>query len=374
MQDTAAAYPLGDFLFAPRYRLLRHVLFWLVHIIVFSFIFRSGIKNSVPELILGSTLWVPAFILYCYPVMYYFLPRFLLNGRYTAFALIMAGWAVSGWFFNYLYRTHILFPVADLRHWDGLSRNPWATGSYLTMNTMMGMGCTIVLFKYWTKKQQDWMRSEKEKVDAELQLLKAQVHPHFLFNTLNNIYAYALKQSPRTADLVLKLSSLLSYMLYDCKGNLVSLAKELSVMQDYMDLEQERYGKRIDISTNIEGDIRDKHIVPLLLLPFLENAFKHGTSEQLVKPWLGFDLQVRDMEMKCKIVNSKNPQAVYSEQGIGINNVRKRLELLYPGRHALKISSEDDFFVVSLSLTLDHSGMPVEPDARAVTGRPHTMQ
>jgi LytS/YehU family sensor histidine kinase len=194
--------------------------------------------------------------------------------------------------------------------------------------------------------------AEQEKMTAQLQLLKAQLHPHFLFNTLNNIYSFSLQTSPKTPQMILKLSSLLSYMLYDCKTDEVPLEKEVDVMKNYIDLEKERYGDKIDISVNIHGAIQDKYITPLLILPFLENAFKHGTSEQLEKPWMSVDIAVKDHLLQCKVVNSKNEFVPLSENGVGIQNVKKRLELLYPGKHELKLADEGVFFVVSLQLQL----------------------
>lgn len=220
---------------------------------------------------------------------------------------------------------------------------------------MAGFASMIVLFKYWIKKQNDWLQSEKEKVTAELQLLKAQVHPHFLFNTLNNIYSFSLAASPNTPQMILKLSSLLSYMLYECKANKVLLEKEIEIMKNYIDLERERYANRLEVSINIEGDILGKYITPLLILPFLENAFKHGTSEQLEKPWLNMDISVKQKTFRCKIANSKDEELLKATGGIGIENVQKRLQYLYPGRHELKLGDEGDFFVVSLKLELTES-------------------
>ncbi len=196
------------------------------------------------------------------------------------------------------------------------------------------------------------MQAHKEKMTAELQLLKAQVHPHFLFNTLNNIYAYSLEGSSKTPGLVSKLSSLLSYMLHDCKTDEVLLVKEIDIMKNYVDLEKERYGNRIDISWNVKGDIRNKWVAPFLLLPFLENAFKHGTSEQLNRVWLTMNIEVNDNELRCKIMNSKNQLTKVNNNGIGIENVQKRLYILYPGKHELILSDEGEFFVVSLQLEL----------------------
>ncbi|MEJ7823487.1 MAG: histidine kinase [Chitinophagaceae bacterium] len=297
-------------------------------------------------------LWTPLFILYSYPLLYRIVPKYLLKERYIQFALIIMLWAIAGLYINALYRAFIFIPIQEFFGLDRINKEVLAAGSYLCMATTTAEALILTIFKYLYKKQQEWMQMEKEKVRAELQLLKAQVHPHFLFNTLNNIYSFSLKKSPKTPGLILKLSSLLSYMLYDCKAAEVSLEKELEIMKNYIDLEKERYGNEIEISLSIDGDVKDKYIAPLLLLPFLENAFKHGTSEQLENPWLSVDVNVNKYTLNCKILNSKNEFVKVSENGIGIENVKKRLEFLYPATHELNITDEKDFFVVSLSINL----------------------
>jgi sensor histidine kinase YesM len=342
----------NPFVFSKKYRVARHALFWIVHIIIFSFLFKVP-EQSIVAMCFLSTLWVPGFILYGYPVAYWFLPRFLLKGKYLPFFILLLSWATAGYFFNYFYRTRILFPVSDMMQLKVTTRNPWAVNSYLSMNVMAALTCLIVLFKYWMVKQKELLSAEKEKVSAELQLLKAQVHPHFLFNTLNNIYSLSLENSPKTAQMILKLSSLLSYMLYDCKTNQVLLEKEIEIMKNYIDLEKERYGDRLEISTNFEGDVEGKFIAPLLFLPFLENTFKHGTSDQLEKSWISMDVSVKNHQLRCKILNSKNESPLPQNNGIGIQNIQKRLAYLYPGKHELKLHDEGSFFSVSLTLDLE---------------------
>lgn len=347
----AIDYQENALVFSPKYRLARHILFWAVHILAFSFLFKTK-EMSYWKTHGYSTLWIPAYILYGYPVMYWAIPKLLLKGNYFKFSIFLTAWAVMGYLLNYLYRTNVLFPVASY-FGDKVGENPWAAASYLSMNVMAGFGSMIVLFKFWIRKQHDFLKAENEKISAELQLLKAQVHPHFLFNTLNNIYSFSLDQSPKTPQLILKLSSLLSYVLYDCKENQVPLDKEIEIMKNYIDLEHERYGSTLDVSINVEGDIHQKFVAPLLLLPLLENAFKHGTSEQLDNAWLSFDLSVHGNILNCKIVNSKNTQLPVNAKGIGIANVRKRLYYLYTAKHELKLSDEGNFFVASLMLVLD---------------------
>ena len=345
------AYQPNKFLFSSQYRIWRHIVFWVVYTIVVALIWQVPGRSFGRNLFHGL-LWLPVRMLYCYPLIYWVLPQFLLKAKYIQFAFIIIGWAFAGWLLNYLFRSFIFIPIQEYLHLETINKNRWESNSFLVLTTTAGVTSVIVLFKHWMKKQQEWMQAEKDKIMSELQLLKAQVHPHFLFNTLNNIYSFSLENSPKTPVLILKLSSLLGYMLYDCKAAEVLLEKEIEVMKNYIDLEKERYGTKIDISLNIEGDIKDKFIAPLLLLPFLENAFKHGVSEQLEKSWLSIDISVNQFTLRCKIVNSKNEVVPVSNHGIGIQNVKQRLRFLYPHKHELKLADEGAFFVVSLVIEL----------------------
>lgn len=315
---------------------------------------RSSLSKdfSLWHNLFNVSIWLPVAIPYSYFLAYFIVPKLLLREKFLQFIFAALLWVIAGVAINYCYRIYIHIPAQESMHFSSIVRGGWQMTSFVLLIVHGTNVAILKLFKYWFKKQQAWLQAEKEKVTAELQLLKAQVHPHFLFNTLNNIYSFSLENSPKTPELVLKLSSLLSYMLYDCRAERVLLEKEIEVMKNYTDLEKERYGNKIDISWNIEGDIKDKYVSPLLLLPFLENAFKHGTSEQLEKPWLSFDLAAIGETIKCKIVNSKNELVTVTEKGIGIENVKKRLALLYPGKYELKISDEKNFFVVSLFMDL----------------------
>lgn len=341
----------NEFIFSPRYRVLRHVIFWVIDLTIWAF-FWTLYHHTVWRNLVHMLIWFPVFVLYSYPLAYWVVPKVLLKGKYLWFLSIIMLWGVAGWFINISYRTFVFIPIQEAMHYDNVSVASSWPGSYLCMSTVTGIVLIIAIFKQWIIKQREWMKSQKEKITAEIQLLKAQVHPHFLFNTLNNIYSFSLEGSPKTPGLILKLSSLLSYMLYDCKADEVLLEKEAGIMKDYTDLEKERYGNKIEISWSVEGDIKDKYIAPLLMLPFLENAFKHGTSEQLDKPWLNVDISVRQNILKCKIANSKNEFVPHSQNGIGVNNAKKRLDFLYPDNHELKMSDEGNFFVVSLLIDL----------------------
>ena len=211
--------------------------------------------------------------------------------------------------------------------------------------------------KYLYLKEQRNLQLQKQNTEAQLQLLKAQVHPHFLFNTLNNIYAHTQATAPVAARLVTGLSDMLRYMLYEGAQPLVPLEKELNLLQDYIMLEQVRYGNELDVNMNLPPQTDGLYIAPLLLLPFVENCFKHGASHMLEQPWITFTVTVEDVRLHMKLVNGKAPGPVSkgtAANGIGISNVRRRLQLLYgQKRHQLKITNAEDVFIVDLKLVLD---------------------
>lgn len=347
----------NEFIFSKSYRLQRHLLYWAVHVVLWGCFWAiweywTTANLSILHNLFRMLLSIPAFIFFSFPIIYWMIPRLLMRAKYVQFILAAIVWGLAGIYFNAWYRQFVFIPLQDFLGFKEEYRDVKNVANYLCMTTTAAEAAILSLFKHWTVKQQEWRQAEQEKVTAQLQLLKAQLHPHFLFNTLNNIYGFALDRSHKTPQLILKLSSLLSYMLYECKTDEVLLEKEVEIMKNYIDLERERYGDKIDISVNFEGAIRDRFIAPLLILPFLENAFKHGTSEQIENPWMSIDMAVKDSVLKCKVVNSKNEVVPIHEKGVGIDNIKKRLELLYPGKHELKLADEGAFFVVALVLEL----------------------
>lgn len=341
----------NDFIFSPRYHLWRHIAYWVIDVFIWA-IFWTFHGYTFWHNLFNMMVWAPAFMLYSYPLIYWLVPQILLKGNFILSAIIILLWGMAGWYIYVFYWEYVFTPAQSAMHLPDVYKYGANPAGYLCMTTTTSGIIVFAIFKQWTQKQQQWLQAQQEKMTAELQLLKAQVHPHFLFNTLNNIYAFSLENSSKTPGLILKLSSLLSYMLYDCKATEVRVEKELEIMKNYIELERERYGDKIDVSWNVEGEIKDKFIAPLMMLPFLENAFKHGTSEQIEKSWLSVDVSVKDNTLKVKIVNSKNEYVPYSDNGIGIANVRKRLQFIYPDNHGLKLSDEGLFFVVALSIRL----------------------
>jgi len=193
----------------------------------------------------------------------------------------------------------------------------------------------------------------KQKLEAELKFLRNQTNPHFILNTLNNIYALARRRSEDTAEVVLRLSELLKFMLYESGSNLISLADEIRILQDYLELEMIRYSERLTVSFNNEIDVNTYKITPLVLLPFVENAFKHGISETRFESFIHIDISVKNAQLHFEIENSFEPcPGENKKMYIGLVNIRRQLELTY-SQYDLNIKSDNNIFKVNLFINLD---------------------
>ena len=351
------------------YRWERHLLFWLA---VFLYhVMRVGLM--MPEV--SSALALRALLNYSltwgvlpnmfvsYLVAYYLVPKYFNRQRYIAFAfsiMLLVVMLVA----NVLFRNYLdLNP--RVRSAIGLSGGlaffynfrPGIIRVFGNPPLICCLFLSIKILKNWHLGQVESETLAKENASAELQLLKAQIHPHFLFNTLNNIYSFSLNQSPQATTLVRKLSGMLGYMINECDEKLVSLEKELKLIQDYMGLEKVRYGKRLDMQVEIHGDFENKLIAPLLMIPFVENSFKHGTSQMLQHPWIKLEITTVNDQLFFRLSNSKPSLSHANKQnkGIGLTNVQKRLHLVYPGRHQLDISETEDMFTVNMQILLEEN-------------------
>jgi sensor histidine kinase YesM len=294
-------------------------------------------------------------MVYCYIVIYYLVPKFLAPKKYRLFA------------FNLIIitLTIIFFSICVGYFVEGLFKNDPNRLLVLSINMIrlvliFGAPAVAVfflavkMFKTWYLKQQEKQMLITANAEAEIQLLKAQIHPHFLFNTLNNIYSFTLAKSDKAGELVLQLEDMLKYMVDDCVAALVPLDKEIKIVRDYMSLEKVRYGNHLELEIKIIGDYQHKLIAPLLMIPFVENAFKHGASKMLENPWVKLKIVVEKNRLHFDISNNKLPQPVVSKNksGIGLRNVEKRLGLLYADEYSLLIEPADNTFSVQMQVPL----------------------
>jgi two-component system LytT family sensor kinase len=248
--------------------------------------------------------------------------------------------------------THIENVASWLNYW----KPRYVLGSIITPVLQASIVVMAYFFQLWSRQQRLVEQAKREKVEAELELLKSQVEPHFIFNTLNNIYYLAQNNHPRTGEMIYRLAQLLSYMLYDSRKSLIPVEKELDYIRDYINLERIRYGKKLDISVNVYGVLKDAMAPPLLLLPLVENAFKHGIAP-VGEGWIRVDVSRRNGSLVCKVENSvpedlaaKVPKKEAS--GLGLNNLENRLEALFPKHHELKTLHGKESFLSVLCIPL----------------------
>lgn len=337
-------------------RILWHVLFWVVWYLFYSITYGSNNEQYAHQFIYNLYL-LPIRMAGTYLLIYFILPKFLFQKKYLIFSLLtlihalLFGLAIWYVFENFLY-------TPDPARWEDEYHTSYMfriLGTLILNYQIPAIAAGIVIFKRWYLIQQRTLELEKEKLEAELKFLKNQIHPHFLFNTLNNLYALTLQKSDKAPDIVIMLSNQLDYILYRSNEKLVKLENEINQMKAYIELEKIRYGNRLDLQFDIQGNISNKYIAPLLLLPFLENSFKHGASRDTKSPFIHIELQVIENELNFSITNSfeLHPNSEESSsQGIGLTNVKRRLELLYPQKYTLKISGENGVFQVTLKLEL----------------------
>ena len=211
----------------------------------------------------------------------------------------------------------------------------------------------------WLVQQRDKKELESQTLQSELKFLKSQINPHFLFNTLNSLYALTLKKSDLAPEIVLKLSEMMRYMLYECNEKVVTLSKEINYMQNYLELEKLRHGSKMDINFNVTGTINEQQIAPLILIPFIENAFKHGINNQVSKGFVNLSLHIEQHDLVMMVENSKSPSipkiAEKRSGGIGLINVKRRMNILYPEKHHLEIKESPNTYLIELNLNLSNN-------------------
>lgn len=340
-------------------RLGRHVLFWTIAWIFQGLIygFLYPVLNPMTFLVSFSEalMYLPMHMVLGYSLIYLVLPKLIFRGKYWTGFLAVVGLIVITAMLSPL---TLLFVINPFRQLIGIGTK-WNSVFYSFMGglrgalTVAGFFVAIKLVKQWYLKKTDNERLEKEKLRAELELLKGQLHPHFMFNTLNSIYSMALRNSTQTAEAIHKLSNLMRYMITECNTPAIELEQEIQIIKTYVELEKSRLGDRLDHTMNIQGHLSGRKIAPLLLLPFVENSFKHGAYMSEEQAWVSLDIVLKDDQFVFKLINGKNSQLKPPASGIGLVNVKKRLDLLYPQGHDLRISEDEDTFVVTLTLMLD---------------------
>ena len=361
MQKLTASY--GDVTGWENYNKFRipiHIAVWGLYYFTYAYIYALFYESvSLPKALVQFivTIWID--ISAAYLLIYLLIPKLLLTKKYTRFLVLFFTTAIA---FMLLQRIMMMMVTYVYIYPEYAEKYNFFKFNYLyvffNIYVMPAIFASVKLFEYWFINQKQNQELMNEKLESELKFLKSQIHPHFLFNTLNNLYALTLDKSDKAPEVVVKLSDLLSYMLYECNVPRVSLEKELQLLKDYLDLEKIRYQSELKIYFDVQRRVNGKMIAPLLLIPFVENGFKHGLSKQINKPWINILVQIEDYSLIFEVENNKpkvnkTDETGYTE-GIGLKNVRRRLDLIYGTQYELKVNNEDGLFSISLRLKLDN--------------------
>lgn len=279
------------------------------------------------------------------------IPNFLNRKRYKLFALSIIATLITYGLVKYGFG--LIFKEIVLDHRKGESVGFWKYffNTFFITTIFLFLSAVLKFTIDWFLNERVHRDLENQRLTAELSFLKSQINPHFLFNSLNSIYSLAYQKSDTTPEAILKLSEIMRYMLYECNDNKVDLSKELQYLQNYIDLQKIRFGNKAFMNFEVLGEVSNQQIVPLLLISFIENAFKHGVANDAQHP-IKMRINVEDGRLFFFIQNKKHSHNRDNIGGIGLPNVRRRLDLLYPGKYNLEIRDEADTYTCQLSLVL----------------------
>lgn len=327
-----------------------HFSFW----VMFFFFMVLVDPGAYPTwfVLIDKLVDISFFILIVYANILYLIPTFLQKKNLLAYLLAL------------ILLVTLVTPILTLSYVILYQDNQVYVSELLDNKAIIFLRCLLVgLTSTGYKVTSDWLTLQGEKrelqsqnLQSELKFLKSQINPHFFFNTLNNLYALTLKKSDLAPEIVLRLSEMMRYMLYESNEKEVSLEKEINYVMNYIELEKLRQGRNFEINFDLTGEPNGKKIAPLMFIPFLENSFKHGLDNQIKAGYVHINLSLKDKSVELDIENSKPTELVKVSAkkagGIGLENVKRRLKLLYPNKHALDIIDKPNSYKVLLNIEL----------------------
>ncbi|MFI0430550.1 sensor histidine kinase [Mariniflexile sp. HMF6888] len=332
-----------------------HIIFWVIYFLFNTFRWGSYFNDYLYSL-KSNLIGFPIHMTLCYLNILVLMPRLVYKKRYALYILSV----LTAIFIMVIVKFNLTYLLLDQNVWpEGPQPIDKLTLNY-TIEMMIGE-LYVITFTTAIKITLDFLKEhkrvtdlEKSQLETELLFLKSQVSPHFFFNTLNNIYSLSVEKSNKTPKVILKLSELMRYMLYETKNKRQTLENEILCIQNYLDLERIRHDERLEVNVSISGDIQDKEIAPILLLSFVENSFKHGVNKNIGKVKIDIIFKIKEDFLYFTISNPMPATTKYEENlskssGIGIENVKKRLELGYnKNDYKLSIKNKKNNFVVKL--------------------------
>ena len=335
-----------------------HILWWTVSIGSFTAVIQNIFFSAYFIKFLFYVIFEAAGV---YFNLYYLMPKLLDKGKYVPYIsmvlltilvvalCIVTGYYTSAWLSGNSMETMYGRSTDDFWFFFKINTLPSSVAS-------MTLGMSVKLAKKWVETKKHQQLLEKEKLETELKFLKSQFNPHFLFNSINSIFVLIHKNPDMASESLAKFSDLLRYQLYECNEAEIPLSQEIRYIENFIELEKLRQDNDVELTVHIQRPKENMHIAPFILMPFIENAFKHIPKRKDVANWIKIDLHVDNVFLKLSVRNSTSPYKNSDEpiqyKGIGLKNVQRRLALLYEGKHALQVQQNNESYHVTLSLAL----------------------
>ena len=327
-------------------RLAIEIIAWVFFIIFPAFVF-STIQSALPNghlnpALSGIIIAHLLLIVFYYFNYYYAIPKYYFKKNYKMYTLILIFCLVC-----------IILILETNKEFSPFYKTSVNYGHLLFLISIKIRFLMVFLLALGVTSYNRLRQAEEEKLKSELSYLKAQINPHFLFNTLNSIYALTVKKSEIAPEAVTKLSAIMRYVISEAKQDFVSLDKEMNYVSSYVELEKLRLTPKVDLKYSVEGEMPGKQIAPLILIPFIENAFKYGVSTSEDSE-IAINISVKNNELKLQVKNkiAVNKSPSKESTRLGIETTQKRLDLLYPAKHVLTIKNSENYFTVNLTMKL----------------------
>ncbi|MGB0984052.1 MAG: sensor histidine kinase [Saprospiraceae bacterium] len=331
-------------------RIVYHSVLWIAYILSFTAIQSYG-TNQYWFWFSNQLILAAFYAAGVYFNIFYLIPNYLSQKKFATYAVLMtlSSFVITPLQLFFLWMKATPYPDYQQYIYNNQPYLFLATFIFILVSTLMK------IISDWARHQREKKELETQTMQSELRFLKSQINPHFLFNTLNNLYALTLKKSDKAPEIVVKLSEMMRYMLYECNEKWVPLYKEVNYLRNYMDLERLRQSTNVAISFEVAGNVSNQHLAPLLFIPFIENSFKHGISNNLEEGFVTINLSIDPEAVHLYIENSKPSMPAQFHKrsgGIGLVNVRRRLDLLYPDKYDLSIEDTPTTYGVNLEINL----------------------
>jgi two-component system, LytTR family, sensor kinase len=331
---------------------LTHLAFWALYVLSEYLANRMHVRDSERSRWLWTTLLsLPLLMIPTYVIALYTVPKYLMQRKFlhfvffiiAAIAFVLFGRVKWLELTNYIInQEYVTMPIGKVQK------------NVIRDYSVIALAVCIYIIGDWRKKEKETKQLMEAKAKSDLEFLKQQLHPHFLFNTLNNIYSLALKNlepENQTVKSILRLSRLMEYLVYQSGEDKVFIKQELELIKHYVDLETLRYGSALDVQLDLDDVDETVQMTPLVLLPFVENCFKHGGKNEKGIFWIKIKVRVFEKKMIVSVSNS-NPvkKKKTNGGGVGLKNIKRRLDLIYPKMHTLTIEDSNEFYAVNLEL------------------------